>query len=59
MRRMLTGFSGGSIRSPRLMTATLWLGNAAALLRLSVFWLPPLLGDGSALQAVPFGASGP
>jgi hypothetical protein len=57
--RMLTGFSGGSIRSAGLVMATLWLGNAAALLRLSAFWLPPLLGDGTALQAALFGASGP
>jgi uncharacterized protein involved in response to NO len=57
--RMLTGFSGASIRSAGLVTATLWLGNSAALLRLSAFWLPPLIGDGTALQATLFGASGP
>ena len=32
--RMLTGFSGAGIRSAGLVTATLWLGNSAALLRL-------------------------
>jgi hypothetical protein len=57
--RMLTGFSGANIRSAGLVTATLWLGNAAVLLRLSVYWLPPLVGDGTALQAALFGASGP
>jgi hypothetical protein len=57
--RMLSGFSGGSIRSAGVVTATLWLGNAAALLRLSAFWLPPLLGDGTAFQAALFGLSGP
>ena len=57
--RMLTGFSGASIRSAGLVTATLWLGNAAALLRLSAYWLPPLVGDGTALQAALFGLSGP
>jgi hypothetical protein len=56
---MLTGFSGGSIRSAGLVTITLWLGNAAALLRLSAFWLPLLLGDETALQAALFGLSGP
>jgi uncharacterized protein involved in response to NO len=57
--RMLTGFSGASIRSARLVTATLWLGNAAVILRLSAYWLPPLAGDGAAFQAALFGASGP
>jgi hypothetical protein len=41
------------------VTATLWLGNAAALFRLSAFALPPLLGEGAPLQAALFGASGP
>ncbi|HEY7021537.1 MAG TPA: hypothetical protein VH349_10505 [Ktedonobacterales bacterium] len=57
--RMLTGFSGANIRSAGLVTATLWLGNAAALLRLSSYWLPPLVGDGTTLQAALFGLSGP
>jgi uncharacterized protein involved in response to NO len=57
--RMLTGFSDASIRSAGLVTATLWLGNAAALLRLSAYWLPPLAGAGTALQAAFFGLSGP
>ena len=57
--RMLTGFSGASIRSAGLVTATLWLGNAAVILRLSVYWLPLQAGDGAALQAALFGASGP
>jgi hypothetical protein len=57
--RMLTGFSGANIRSAGLVAATIWLGNAAALLRLSSYWLPPLLGDGTALQVALFGLSGP
>jgi hypothetical protein len=57
--RMLTGFSGASIRCAGLVTATLWLGNSAALLRLSAFWLPHLAGDRTLLQAALFGASGP
>src|SRR5262249_15027387 len=57
--RMLAGFSGANIKSAGLVTATLWLGNSAALLRLSDYWLPPLLGDGTALQAALFGVSGP
>jgi uncharacterized protein involved in response to NO len=57
--RMLTGFSGASIRSAGLVTATLWLGNAAVILRLSAYWLPPLVGGGTALQAALIGASGP
>jgi hypothetical protein len=57
--RMLRGFSGASVRSAGLVTATLWLGVAAALLRLSAYWLPPLVGDGTALQGALFGASGP
>lgn len=57
--RMLTGFFGANIRSAGLVTATLWLGNAAALLRLSAYWLPPLVGDVTALQAALFGLSGP
>jgi hypothetical protein len=56
---MLTGFTGASVRSAGLVTATLWLGVAAALLRLSAYWLPPLVGDGTALQATLYGASGP
>jgi hypothetical protein len=57
--RMLTGFSGASIRSAGLVSATLWLGNAAVILRLSAYWLPLLTGDGTALQTALFGASGP
>ncbi|MFI5273410.1 MAG: hypothetical protein ACHQ4H_10310 [Ktedonobacterales bacterium] len=61
--RMLPGFSGGHIASPRLVTATLWLGNAAALLRVgSLLLAPPLaaLGPaGTALDTALFGLSGP
>ena len=61
--RMLPGFSGGHIVSPALVRATLWLGNAAALLRVgSVLLAQPLagLGDvGANLDAAIFGLSGP
>jgi hypothetical protein len=56
---MLTGFSGASIRSARLVTATLWLGYLAAISRMSAFWLLPLTGDATALQVTLFGVSGP
>ncbi len=64
-QRMLPGFAGQPLRSPRLVAATLWLGNAAVLLRV----VPGLLGlvlSGRALPpAVPallgiaFACSGP
>jgi uncharacterized protein involved in response to NO len=40
--RMLPSFSGRHIASPRLVSATLWLGNAAALLRVGSILLVPL-----------------
>jgi len=40
-QRMLPGFAGRKLVSPRLVTATLWLGGTAALLRV----LPVLLGS--------------
>ncbi len=61
--RMVPGFSGGHIRSAKLVTATLWLGNGAAILRVGALLVAPLLnGLGSAgafLDAVLFGLSGP
>lgn len=55
--RMLPSFSGGTIVSPKLVGATLWLGNIAALLRVGSLLFAPLLG--SSLQAFLFGLSGP
>ena len=61
--RMIPGFSGGSIASPRLVTALLWLGNGAALLRVgALLALPALaaLGSGGVtFDSLLFGLSGP
>jgi len=61
--RMLPGFSGGRIRSPRLVVATLWLGNGAALLRVGPLLAAPALGAlgpaGVAAGRLAFGLSGP
>jgi hypothetical protein len=61
--RMVPGFSGGRIRSPRLVTATLWLGNTAVILRVGPLLIHPLLAGlgamGTALGSVAFGISGP
>lgn len=61
--RMLPGFSGGTIVSPTLVRATLWLGNSAAALRVGSLLLSPLLarftGIGQTLDAAAFGLSGP
>jgi uncharacterized protein involved in response to NO len=61
--RMLPGFSGGRIRSPQLVAATLWLGNGAALLRVGSLLLAPALGalgsGGAAADQLAFGLSGP
>lgn len=64
-QRMLPGFAGGKLRSPRLVTATLWLGSAAALLRV----LPVLIRPWMSALGLPgwiapilrgaFGFSGP
>lgn len=57
--RMLPGFSGGTIRSAKLVGATLWLGNLAALLRIGSLLLAPLLTIGNLnLSQVAFGCSG-
>jgi hypothetical protein len=61
--RMVPGFSGGHIRSASLVTATLWLGNSAAVLRVGALLVAPLLNAlgpaGSFLDALLFGLSGP
>lgn len=61
--RLITSFSGGKILSPRLVTATLWLGNIAALLRVGSILFAPLLSAinivGFSLYALFFGLSGP
>jgi uncharacterized protein involved in response to NO len=61
--RMIPGFSGGRIRSPRYVTATLWLGNGAALLRVGSLLAAPAFASmgasGRLLDQVAFGLSGP
>lgn len=61
--RMIPGFSGGRLASPRWVVALLWLGNGAAVLRVgSLLALPALAGLGAtglALDSVCFGLSGP
>jgi uncharacterized protein involved in response to NO len=59
--RMLPGFSGGKIVSPRLVSATLWLGNSATVLRVgSVLCAPFLAGiQGSVIDTILLGLSGP
>ncbi len=61
--RMIPGFSGHKIAGPGWVTATFWLGNCAALLRVgSLLLLPVLLSFGSAgfnVYAALFGLSGP
>lgn len=57
--RMLPGFSGGAIRSARLVSATLWLGNLAALFRVGSLLLAPWLILGTFnLGQILFGCSG-
>jgi uncharacterized protein involved in response to NO len=59
--RMLPGFSGGRIASPKLVSATLWLGNAAAVLRVGSLLIAPLLSStpGMAVDTTFFSLSGP
>jgi uncharacterized protein involved in response to NO len=61
--RLIPGFSGGRIISPRLVTATLWLGNVAALLRVGTILVAALLSAinmaGVSLYTLLFGLSGP
>jgi hypothetical protein len=59
--RMSPGFSGGKIASPMLVSATLWLGNAAAILRVGSVLLAPLFvsTQGSTIDTFVLGLSGP
>jgi hypothetical protein len=65
-QRMFPGFSGSRLRSPHLVTATLWLGTAAACLRVLPVLVEPWLDSFSEgpiwimpwLRAA-FGISGP
>lgn len=61
--RMIPGFSGGSIATPRLVVALLWLGNGAALLRVGSLLAQPILAAwgsaGSTIDSLLFGVSGP
>jgi uncharacterized protein involved in response to NO len=59
--RMLPSFSGGKMLSPRLVSATLWLGNIATLLRVGSLLLAPLfvITQGFAIETFLFSLSGP
>lgn len=61
--RMIPGFSGGRITSPRWVVALLWVGNGAAVLRVGALLLAPMLNAlgsvGGVLASALFGASGP
>lgn len=59
--RMLPNFSGRHIASPRLVSATLWLGNAAALLRVGSILFAPLFpgSSGYTFDTFLFSLSGP
>lgn len=61
--RMIPGFSGGTIATPRLVRTLLWIGNGAALLRVGSLLAQPLLATfgsgGAALDSALFGLSGP
>jgi uncharacterized protein involved in response to NO len=59
--RMLPSFSGGKMLSPHLVSATLWLGNIATLLRVGSILLAPLFPatQGFAIETVLFSLSGP
>ena len=61
--RMIPGFSGGRILSAKLVWATLWLGDSAALLRVGALLAAPALaslgGAGATVENVLFGLSGP
>ena len=59
--RMLPGFSGSQMVSPSLVSATLWLGNTAAVLRVGPLLFAPLFGgaQGFAMDTFLFSLSGP
>jgi uncharacterized protein involved in response to NO len=64
-QRMLPGFAGRKLISPRWVTATLWLGSAAAILRVFPVLVSPWLGAPGLSNAIAlllrgaFGLSGP
>jgi uncharacterized protein involved in response to NO len=62
-QRMIPGFSGGRISAPTLVTATLWLGNGAAVLRVGALLVAPALSSLGApavvADGIAFGLSGP
>ena len=61
--RMIPGFAGKSITSPKLVWTLLWVGNAAAILRVGALLFNPLLTQlgtaGAAIDSIAFGLSGP
>lgn len=60
--RMIAGFSDQQIASAGLVSATHWLDNAAALLRVGSLLLAPVLapfGGGTLIDSIAFGLSGP
>lgn len=59
--RLLSSFSGASVISPMLVSATLWLGNAAAVLRIGPALLMPFVSGslGGSLSTFLLGLSGP
>lgn len=59
--RMVPSFSGGKIASPKLVSATLWLGNLAAVLRVGSLLFAPQLAQLHlyAFDTFLFGFSGP
>jgi uncharacterized protein involved in response to NO len=59
--RMLPSLSGGKIVSPKLVSATLWLGNAAAVLRVGAILFAPFFAgiQGLAIDTFLFSLSGP
>ncbi len=54
--RMLPGFSAGKIASAKLVSATFWLGNSAALFRVTSALLAPLINY--SLSSILLGLSG-
>jgi uncharacterized protein involved in response to NO len=57
--RMLPSFSGGHIVSPRLVSATLWLGNSAAALRVGSSLLASFLPSAQGYAPFLLGLSDP
>lgn len=57
--RMLASFSHSYIVSPKLVSATLWLGNAAVVLRVGSALCAPFFPGASVLNTILLGLSGP